>query len=172
MCIPFPQTYSMQNCDYDFSLLLQMALNKANPDEIVERDIGTANVQYTTISLLLESICDLRPAIALSLCQCVCVCVFECAWIREKLCYSFESLAGNRQVLTAACREGACTSNCLWVTTSTFQFNSGNLILYCHYFYWAQLLCTVYVKAPQEQPAKRWCVKKPTKIQNVIGLIV
>lgn len=34
----------MQNCDYDFSLLLQMALNKANPDEIVGRDIRTANV--------------------------------------------------------------------------------------------------------------------------------
>lgn len=37
------QTCNMQYCDYDFSLLLQMALDK--PDEIVGRDIETANVQ-------------------------------------------------------------------------------------------------------------------------------
>lgn len=40
MCVcAFEQACNMHNCDYDFSLLLQMALNKANPDEIVGRDM-------------------------------------------------------------------------------------------------------------------------------------
>lgn len=35
-------------CDYDLSLLLQMALDKVKPDEIVRRDIETVNVRASS----------------------------------------------------------------------------------------------------------------------------
>lgn len=43
------QTCNMQYCNYGFSLLgllLQMALDKDKPDEIVRRDIETCNMRY------------------------------------------------------------------------------------------------------------------------------
>lgn len=44
MCVRMcEQICNMQNCVYDFSLVLQMAFEKATSDEIVGRDIETAN---------------------------------------------------------------------------------------------------------------------------------
>lgn len=86
----YEQICNMQYCDYDFSLLLQMALDKVKPDEIVGRDIGTTkrNMLATRTHLLI--ICGLSspsqsvyvcPGVRLNVCKLVRNC--DISW---KLC--------------------------------------------------------------------------------------